>query len=167
MSKWRQSGMVPIVVVATLMAGLVGCGLQSPGEQWCGLLTSIANDPNKVSYTKQWIGTHLADERFRESLRDLRTLPSHDGRMKEFGAFDWKYLGIADGAGWLEFHGALESSGRLDVSRINAVEVSIGRSSILVRLSSENSARQTWSPEHLEETRAVGDDVFVYCDKES
>ena len=152
--------------VATLAGGLSGCEQQSPVRQLCGLLTAIASDPNKVAYIKKWIGSHLEDEKFRETLRDFNSLRAHDERMQRFGDLDWKYLGIAEGIGTVEFHGAL-NAGHLDVSRINAVEMSVGRSSIFVRLSSDNSAGQSWSPEHLAEMRAFGEDVFVSCGEET
>lgn len=153
--------------MATLTFGPLGCDTQSPSVQLCALVTAIANDPLKRSYIKKWIGSHLEDKRFRESLRDFPVLRSGDSRTEESGDFDWQYLGIAEGIGSLEFHGPVDSSGKVDAARINAVELSAGRSSIFVRLNSEISARQTWSSERLVEMKVIDDDVFVFCDNGS
>jgi hypothetical protein len=158
--------MQTLVCVAALIAGLVGCESRSPAQQFCELATAIANDPDKRSHLKKWIVAHLEDEKFRESLRDFSSLRGDEERMQDFGAVE-RQLGIAEGTSSLEFHGALERSGKFDASRINAVELSVGRSSIFVRLSPEFYARQTWSPESLAAMKAFDDDVFVYCDMES
>jgi hypothetical protein len=162
--KKRTGVIVTLAGVATLTVVLPGCDSQSPGVQYCELITTIARDPDKMTYIKEWIASHLEDERFRETLRDLHTVRAEDERMQRFGDLDWKYLGIAQGIGTLSFHGALETdSGRLDVSRINGVELSVGRSSIYVRVTAEDFARQTWSPQHLPGMKAFGEDVFIDC----
>ena len=109
------------------------------------------------------MNAHLEDARFRESLRVFREMSGDNDRMLEFGALDWNYLGIAEGTGSVEFHGEMTSSG-LDVSHINAAELGVGRSSILLILSPDTYARQTWSRRSLEAMTAAGDDVFFYCD---
>ena len=164
LSKKRVRMLATFFSVTALTAVFPACEARNPSVQFCDLVTVISTNVEKRNYLKRWIGSHLNSARFRESVRDRRVFPGDDDRMQEFGDLDWSYLGIAEGTGSLEFHGAMESSGKLDTSRINAVEFWLGRSSIFVRLNAELYPRQSWKPERLTVMKAAGSDVFYYCD---
>jgi hypothetical protein len=114
-----------------------------------------------MKYVKEWIAARLNDQKFRESLRSDYLLDSDDERMREFGGFDWKYLGIHESVGVLEFNRTFESPGGWNVDRIHSVEIWLGRKSIVIRLSPD--MEREWTPEVMARLKPVGEDVFVNC----
>ena len=159
------------VVLATLLGALTlvafsGCKPRSEVGQLCAIVTTIASDRDKVRYVKQWAESHLRDERFRATLRSRHEVMAWEERLRESGDLDWKYLGIAGGTGELEFHGPILDSGETDESKIGAVEIWVGRSSVLVRLSQDASTSPPWLPGHMSEMKPMSEDAFVFCGEE-
>ena len=153
-----------VVAAAASMLALIlpGCGTRSLEEERCIALTAIASDTEKMRYAKEWIASHLSDKRFQESLRTRSELGSNDPRMLDF---DVKYLGIPRELVTLQFNMDVSDSGGRDIKQIDSASIRLGRTYIIIRLSAANDFGLLWPPEMLAEIKAVGDGVFVYCDR--
>lgn len=151
------TGLIPALI-------LPGCGARSEAEGLCGDVTAVASDAQKMKYVKEWIASHLSDQKFLESIRRNPTLRHKDERLPESGGLDWKYLGVAAELTRVEFNRHYYQSGGADADRYGSVSLQLGRSFIVIRLGSTNDLGLDWSPEYLSKLKAFGDDVFVFCD---
>ena len=146
----------------TLAFILPGCGTRSLEEERCSALTAIASDTAKMRYAKEWIASHLSDKRFLESLRTRSELGYSDARMLDL---DWEFLGIPRELVTLQFNIDVSDSGGRNIERIDSASIRFGRSFIIIRLSAAKDFGLHWLPERLAKIKAVGDGVFVYCDR--
>jgi len=153
------------IVTSLLASVLLTCAACSPRGDSCSAIDAIANDTTKMHYAREWIASHLADPKFRESVQRRHTFDFGDERISQFGMVDWKYLGFAKELASLRFNMATTNSGEWDISRIDSVSLQQGRVAIVIRLSSLESFQSFWPQEVLAKMHSVANDVLVYCDE--
>lgn len=148
-------GLVAAVALVVVVA-LPGCG--DYRKDICEPLRADAVDPKKMKYVRDWVAGHERHPVIRERLRDFPSVLLDDRTIHELGGFDWKLFGIVEGNGWLEVF-------RADVNddRIDAVEVGLLRSHILVSTGDADRMRRALGPVRLAGLERFPDDVFVFC----
>jgi hypothetical protein len=149
------------LIFAVALLGCVSCSRDSKA---CRSLAAIASDEKKMNYAKEWITSHLADPEFRKSLRISHSFDYSDERIQKFGGLDWKYLGFPERHAELVFNMPITAAVEWDITQVHSAWLDWGRSSIIIKLSSSKDLWPNASPEDVALIKAVGNDVFLYCD---
>jgi hypothetical protein len=84
---WSATNSWPRFIV---LAVLLGCKVLNRVDKTCSLMTTIAGDSQKMRYTKEWIASHLSDNRLREGLLERGSFNPDNLRIRGFSSLDWK-----------------------------------------------------------------------------
>jgi hypothetical protein len=117
-----------------------------------------------MNYAKEWITSHLADPEFRKSLQIRDSFDYSDERVQQFGGLDWRYLGFPERHAGLAFNMPITDAAERDITQVHSASLEWGRSSIIIKLSSSRDLWPNASPADVALIKAVGKDVFLYCD---
>jgi hypothetical protein len=131
------------------------------GSQICGDLTAIAGDAPKMKYVRDWAISRMNDPQFMQAVRQYGRFRADP---KKYIDLDWGYLGFTPLSGWMEFNIKLDDWSDADATEVGSVSLHRGRSFIIVGLRANGDLALEWPPAEMSKLKAVGSDVFVYCE---
>jgi len=153
-----------LIAVAVIAAGgsLLVLKAQRFSDATCDRLVAIAMDAQKIDHVRTWVASRTGDAHFMEAVRQNRSFEHTNPVLRKYIDLDWSYLGFAPNLAWVEFNIKAADTRNVDAKGIGSVSLHEGRSSVTIRLNSDDWGL-AWPPEAMNKVRRIGNDVFVYC----
>lgn len=157
----KASRCLTVMVAAAL---LLSGGCSDPGKEACDRVTSVAEDPGKVEYLKEWIEERTSEPEFLVHMGKLGLSNAPDDpRHFEQLRLDTELLGIDQRYAFVWLHGDVGRGDDLfERSTIKYVEIGEGRSSLIV-LVGEGVDGIEGIDRVRDNLRIVSEDVVVLC----